>query len=181
MRRFAYVSATGMALMFSGAVPALAGWFGDYFDAHRNSCYGRIYTVAHMKRHPRQKVARISLSHFPTRFGINDQQGRIVISNTAREILLQVKVRFRGSRKTYAEVAFCRHEGDHVACRLECDGGEFTVHAHGGRRLLLRPGSYGFRMSDCGESDACWVTRKSDDRALVLNARPASKCTPPAR
>lgn len=170
--------------VFSG--PIWAGALDRYFSGDRNSCYQRVYSASHMRAHPNQTVKSISFNHFPNLWGTYGPNGKVQFNEKTREVYFAIKVSFPGSAEVFSESGVCRRRGDILRCGIECDGGGFELRARKDGRLLLKTGSYGFRVvggnGGCGgedESKIRHVTRKTDDRAFLLSRLPDLSCVAP--
>ena len=97
-----------------------------------NSCYERVYSEAHLAKHPQQKVTYMRLDHFPFFSGPFDNNGQPVIYPNARDIVVNLTVHMRGMDVELGATGFCWPEGTGMACGLECDGGQFAPGRPGG-------------------------------------------------
>lgn len=142
-----------------------------------DSCYQRVYSDAHLAKHPQQKVTYMRLDHFPLfsgPFGADDQP---MIYPDAREIVLFLTVHMRGIDQELENTGFCWPDGDGMSCGIECDGGQFALEDRGADRILLRLKNEIY-FADCGEGDIA-LDPEPDDRAFLLHRLPAGDCVPP--
>lgn len=180
------IGCSGTALCFL-AIPAQSASLDHYFSGDRNSCYQRVYTAAHLKRHPDQTVRSIEFKHFPNLWGTTGEDGKVRFDEQTRQVYFSIAVRFRGSAGLFEESGECSRENGVLRCGIECDGGGFELKARKDGRLLLKTGSWGFRVvgagGGCGEDDANMrqITRKTDDRAFLLSRLPDLSCVAPKR
>ncbi len=157
----------------------------EYFDTIQNACYGRVYSKAHLAKHPNQRVRSILIKSFPQAFNV---ENNVDTDGTPKQVYLSLEVQMRKSRKLFEESAICEKRGDHFYCGIECDGGGFDLLARNGKKILLKTGEYGFRVvagggcdGDIGEENYKRITRKSDDKAFLLSVLPAAQCVEPIK
>ena len=146
-----------------------------YFTGDRNSCYQRVYTPAHLKKHPNQTVRSITFKHFPKLWGETGPDGKVQFNEKRRDVYFSIAASFRGSAQKFEESGMCNDNDGVLVCGIECDGGGFSLQARKDGRLLLKTGSYGFRVvgagGGCGEGgdNSRHITRKTDDRVFLLS------------
>jgi len=180
MRKITLLSLCLCACFASAGAASAAGWFGEYFDAGRNSCYGFSLGGKAAARQGRDNPVRLYLYHLPGKYGYRDDKGKIIRDNKAREIIVRFTARFNGVKKTLSETGLCSHEKDHIRCAIECDGGSFLLFAHGPGKLLLV--SNGFRVSDpddeSGHDHDKHILNMKGTRGYVLERLPPLRCHP---
>ncbi len=157
----------------------------EYFDTTENACYGRVYSKAHLAKHPNQRVKSILIKSFPQAFKVENNVDR---DGTPKQVYLSLDVMLRNSSKLFEESAICEKRGQHFYCGIECDGGGFDLLARTGGKILLKTAKYGFRVvagggcdGDIGEENYKRITLKSDDKAFLLSALPAAQCVEPPK
>lgn len=166
-------------------VPTQAALLDQYFTGDRNSCYKRIYSSEHLRTHPDQTVKSIEFRHFPKLWGTYGADGKVRFDEKKRDVYFAIAVRFRRSSETFEESGVCSRKNGVLRCGIECDGGGFELKARKDGRLLLKTGSYGFRVvrrgEGCGGDDASvhHVTRKTDDRVFLLSRQSDLSCLAP--
>jgi len=142
--------------------PASAAGLGDTF-ADLGTCYARHYDDAHLRSHPKQRVASVYLfagDH-------SDEPGRAHF-----DAVLDFGFTLRDG-ESYAAVAYCEGE----SCSLEGDMGSFTVSAGRDDGLRLEIGDF---VEIEGKAGTSGNLAESDDRVFLLYpARPAA-CDPSA-
>lgn len=174
----AHLTLTAATLVL--AVTAVPGRADAPLSRHfgaANNCYGRVYSPDHLAQHPAQKVTAMRLDHFPQYagpFGADDQP----LIYPGGDLVLYLSVRLRGSERGLENTGFCRPEGDHLTCGIECDGGQFELIDRGPDKILLRPKTEMY-FNDCGESDIA-IDPEPDDRSFLLTRLPAGDCQPPS-
>ena len=183
-----YVTASFLALLsgFSSGT-ALASPMDAYFSGDKNSCFERTYSKAHLQKHPQQRVSYIAVRHFVP--GTAEGRAETLKQYASGEgpYVMEIHVRFRGSKQGWSESLSCNREADYLRCGVECDGGDLEIHGRGTGKILIRTGKYGFRVmanggcGDAGENDENirYITRKSDDKAFLLWKVSASQCVTP--
>lgn len=159
------------------APAAIAAPMTDYFGAG-NRCYARIYSDAHLKKHPQQKVLAIRFDHMPGYSGPFDSNGHPLTYPAHREIVATLTVTLKGVAGSHSNTAFCWAEGKGMACGMECDAGQFKLAPRSGGRLLIHGGGDLF-FHGCGSGDMVTLTRAPDDRAFLLSPMPSDQCRPP--
>lgn len=115
------------------------------------ACFHRVYDAAHLRRHPRQKVTRMTAIAY------------LAQRPDGEENVVNIDVAFRkaGTVRQYSGV--CRDGASGLDCALECDGGSFAIAARGGDAILL---TIERRFEACdGDGDALFG---DDDRAFRL-------------
>lgn len=157
----------------------------EYFDTIQNACYGRVYSQAHLAKHPNQRVKSILIKSFPQAFNVENNVDR---DGTPKNVYLSLEVKLRNSDKLFEESAFCEKRGQYFYCGIECDGGGFDLLAKAGGKILLKTAEYGFRVVAGGGCDASdnednfkRITRKTDDKAFLLSRLPAAQCVEPPK
>ena len=178
-----------MCLIGFACGPAMAGGhpLDGYFSPDGGSCYRRVYTRGHLAAHPGQTVAAISFSHFPGVWGPTGKKA--AGSGRNRDVYFVISAKFRNSPGTFKEIGMCSPRKKFLRCQIDCDGGEFELHAYKDGRLLLKLNSYGFRLvagaggcgGGAGDGSARFITRNTDDKAFLLSRLPDDECIAPKR
>lgn len=181
-------SLIALAALFAAPFPEAEAQEGKYFsdlplDGHfgsYRSCYGRAYTGDHLKKHPDQKVADISLSHFPNHQELLGMENAFQPYPDTPRLILELSVRLKQNAPydpgaIWTEKAFCEPDGDRLHCALECDAGTFFV--EGRKNSILMTGGTDLLFTQCDVGDQV-LMREPDDKAFELFALPSSHCEP---
>jgi len=160
------------------------GWFGDYFNLKENRCYGRTYSKSHMAKHPRQRVKKIWIGHFPV-FDQNPPEGYNPVNTQQTGIIfIRVKVWFTDNPYVFSQTGLCQQSGKMLSCPIECDGGQFSIHGRDKKLLLKTNGFLVVTDDGCGDKGEGETYRrlghkKSDDNAFLLSELPMRNCRIP--
>jgi hypothetical protein len=128
------------------------------------ACFAREYDRAHLRAHPRQKVASITID--------------MTLANPAGEPInpnhfeLGVGLRPRGKFEWYVGVAICKSESAIFTCYLEGDGGDLKLTPLPDSGLKAETTRIVMEGRDFFEIGA----GKSDDRVFMLQRAPHAKC-----
>ncbi|MEM7440193.1 MAG: hypothetical protein AAF393_11385 [Pseudomonadota bacterium] len=101
------------------------------------SCFARAYSDSHMARNPNQTVEVMWIAF----------QGD---ANNARHVgdWADTTVQLKGEGGAFFERLFCDGaNGSKVTCRVECDGGSFTVAWRNSDTILVTTGRQGFYVT----------------------------------
>ena len=180
--RFANIvlSATGL-MLFSFAAQAKTLPGGFFFD--RATCFERIYSAAHLKRHPLQKTTMIRFEHFPFIWGPTDENDKVNPYLWPERFPFAVYVRLRDHKLRY-NTGECWRKKNYINCQIECDGGGFRFVREDANTALIR-NTRGFSIVGCGEEESTGeenysrLNPKPDDKAFRLYRLPQSKCRKP--
>ncbi len=150
----------------------------DYHFSSYRSCYGRVYAPAHLKKHPDQKVAEISLSHFPNKQELLGMDSPFQPYPDTPKLVLRLSVLMRDSARNapgaiWTENAICDPEGPRLHCRIECDAGDFFVEEKQDGIVVTGGSDLYFTQCDAGDKV---LVRKPDDVTFFLPPLPASHC-----
>ena len=143
-----------------------------------NSCYQRVYSKAHLNKQSTQRVAEIRFDHFPTTFGMYDDNDQIRFDPDTGAVFFGVSVRFRGSNKRYSSDGTCYPDGGLYRCQVSCDGGSFYLKDRSAKSILLI-NKTGFAVSGCEAEDFRVLEPEPDDKVFRLDRLAGSSCTPP--
>lgn len=143
-----------------------------------DSCYGRIYSKDHLKKHHQQKVAEIRFDHFPTTFGTYDENNKIAFDPKTAELHFSISVTFRDSRQRYTNGGLCRPKGDQYQCFIECDGGSFMLKDRSEKSVLL-VNDDGFAIAGCGAEEFRRLEPEPDDKVFRLDRLADQFCIAP--
>ena len=141
----------------------------------RMACFGRAYDAKHLRDHPRQTVAEMTLL---LRVEGLDAKGERVTKKPDRiRYLFALAVKRRGDKAPLMTAGEC--SGDREAqCAVDCDGGAVFIEpsADGaGLMVRLRDEGIGFG-ADCDTTRGIFVPPGADDRAFALAPAPAEAC-----
>jgi hypothetical protein len=110
-----------LSLILALAAPPLTGL--DSAAAEARPCFAQIYDAAHLRRHPQQTVAGITVAYS---------------SGRAMPFALDLGFRLKTSREWFGGTAQCSGKGEWYDCELEGDGGAFRLSsARPGLRLTV--------------------------------------------
>ncbi|WP_417670458.1 hypothetical protein [Roseibium sp.] len=168
-------TATGVAQSF----PYSSDQPLDYHFSSFRTCYGRVYSQSHMQKHPQQKVAQISLSHFPNRQELLAMDSAFQPYPDTPKLVLELSLMRRNvapydPEAVWTEKALCEPEGARLHCRIECDGGDFYVEEK--RDSILLTGGSDLYFTQCDAGDKV-LERLPDDKTFELFLLPASHCS----
>lgn len=118
-------------------------------------CYARVYTDAHLAKHPAQRVTRISIR---PDFTIADPM-----------LGVQLKITLRGvPGGAFDAYGYCENEGGHTLyCGMEGDAGGFQITPEKTGAILISVSSLGMGF----ENDTGFATLErstGDDRSFLL-------------
>lgn len=128
-------------------------------------CFGRVYDAAHMNRHPRQTVTRISLIH-PNPYA------------ESRELQLGLALQLKEKAGWYGGISLrCDPFGTStLSCGVEGDGGTLAIDAVGLNSVRLRLA----RLQLEGEQDFSGdIAAEPDNRVMMLRRLPRQACPRP--
>jgi hypothetical protein len=110
------------------AAPAFARPLEDELPVHSAACWQRTYDAAHLKAHPKQKVARIRLAHTG-----GEADGTLYLA-------LDINLRKRANYGAFDYVlgGYCKPDGAALTCVPEWDAGSFTIEKGPKQTLLVR-------------------------------------------
>jgi hypothetical protein len=154
-------------LMLIAASPVRADSIRSLFgDGTQSGCFKRIYSKAHLAKHPGQRVKMIEFAYAPA----TDPAYR----ETAGPIAYGVSLTLRSGRQgRLGNVALCRNEGSTVQCGLEGDGGAFSLSETNGKLTMSVINAFVF------ETEKDFISLGEDDRVFVLNRVAARNCEKP--
>lgn len=167
--------AAAFALIFIQSAPTTAqeAPLEDYFFSFA-TCYGRSYSVEHLKRHPNQNVVEIAISHFPHAQELLGLESPWQPYPETPNIALKLDVLMKDEEKIWQTDAICSQANDRLRCQLECDAGHFFLQSHKNESLLITDGSdLHFNSCDTGSRI---LKREPDDKSFRLNPIPLSHC-----
>jgi len=136
----------------------------DTLRAADPSCYLRLYDGQHLARHPNQKVTRIMLAVDPDNLG--GQKPRF-------GSMLRLNV--QGVTEIFSGAAYCSGERGQLVCRIEGDGGTFSIKPGSNDSLTIDVVGDGLRFE--GNSGFAEVGgRVSDDNRFILSRVEFERC-----
>lgn len=150
----------------------------DYFFSFPQ-CYGRAYLPASAK--PKQTVAEIAISHFPSRQELLGLDGQWQPYPDTPKFAAKIELSFFGHNPihepqwAWSTDAICEPEGDRLKCSIECDGGHFFLQSHAEGLLLTDGSSLDFNRCDFGDKI---LKRQTENMTFLLYPIPISHCTP---
>ena len=138
-------------------------------------CYARQYDAAHLRGHPQQRVAGITLAI--RTFGF-DNKGEWVLKADAphkyTRALFAIRFARRGGKPAQLTQGECQNGEMTVGCFVECDGGGFHIQQDG-KALLLHLAEDGIRIDDCDEKDVR-LKPGTDDKVFRLEKVADAQC-----
>jgi|GEM_PF-2206009 len=143
-----------------------------------NSCYQRVYSKAHLKKQSTQRVAEIRFDHFPTTFGMYDENDQIRFDPNTGAVFFSMNVRFRDSSERFSNGGTCYPEGRLYRCQVSCDGGSFYLKDRSAKSILLI-NKTGFAVSECDSENFRVLEPEPDDKIFRLDRLAGRSCTPP--
>ena len=152
---------TALALALLMPAPVQARGLNDtHFQT--GGCFVRNYSKQHLASHADQLVRHISLSPVP-------------MADPAGVKLMNLMVNLRGSDEYYSGIAYCKAKGPSMVCRLEGDGGGFTLDAAKDGALRLSVAKSGLHFE--GQTNFISIAGTSgDDRVFVLPNVSSDQC-----
>jgi len=156
------------------------------FTAEQEACFGRTYDAAHLKAHPKQKVASIhvlrALERRRTAENWTPDERAESIRNFREDGQSNVTalVTFRDRKGAFHNHLVCDKETRAgMNCMVECDGGSFRLARTGGNAVLLHNNGF-VLLGGCGEEveDGARVhlSPGADDKVFRLDSQPVAAC-----
>lgn len=161
-RRLALLSIAGAGLFIMPAT--LSAWpMQKQFPTNRSTCYERIYDDAHLAKHPKQDVTRITLTFQPDTENIQTEE--------KYKLRLDIDIEVRGKKDIYTLGGFCQTATKGVLCTPEWDAGTFSVVAEKDGALLVTNHNMTFNPSNYDAEDIApnAIQLKGDDKAWRLS------------
>jgi hypothetical protein len=154
--------------------------------ADQEACFGRTYDAAHLKAHPKQKVASFhvlrSLEERRQAENWTPDARAEAIRNFREDGQASVSafVNFRDRKGTFYNSLTCDKETrEGVRCMIECDGGSFRMVRTGGNAVLLHNNGF-VLLGGCGEeiedSQRVHLSPGADDKVFRLDSQPIAAC-----
>lgn len=120
-----------------------------------DSCYARVYTDAHLTKHPIQRVTQISISPDLT----------IDAPLLGLHVQLELRDVPGGAFEGYG---YCENEGNHTLyCGMEGDAGGFRITPAKSGAVLIEVSSLGMSFENTA-GFATLEARSGDDRSFLL-------------
>jgi hypothetical protein len=144
-------------------------------DPGAKICYARTYSDAHLKAHPKQRVAQIEFNlsyyrHDPNEFHRDGQ----------RNYYFALRARLRGETSWGEAFGECSPKGDTISCGVECDGGGVLAKRRDADKALVYFGDWSYiRMAECDggdEGDTTELTPGADDKEFLLTKTADADC-----
>lgn len=107
--------------------PAAARPLEDELPLQGEACWQRIYDAAHLKAHPKQKVAHIRLAHRG-----NSEDGTLYLS-----LDMNLRKRTNTGKFDYVLGGYCKPSGTSLTCTPEWDAGTFSIEKGPKKTLLI--------------------------------------------
>jgi len=167
------------------SIPARAADFPGGFYYDKDTCFERVYSNKHLRKHPRQRVAMIRFNHYPKLFGLIGKDDIVDPRLSPGVVYFQIQVRFRGAKRTGSNSGTCEVRRGKLICQIECDGGSFQIIRESTDSLLIRNDRFAVTGCENGE-ETCedgyfshWVEPEPDDKAFRLKRLPHNRCIAP--
>ncbi len=159
------------ALALASVAQAGAPKLGDVFKGvtyAQPKCFGREYSRAELKAHPKQTVEQIKAKLI-----------KYSADTSMPSAGLKIEVRLKGEEGVnyHAEFSCMDYQGK-AFCGIECDGGSVTIAEFDGQKMTLN--SEGFNIhGGCGEEGVTKFLEaiKGGDDIFKMQALPQSYCT----
>jgi hypothetical protein len=138
------------------------------------ACFIRTYDAEHLRAHPQQRVAGVTLLIRVVGF---DDKGEWVLKPDGKYKYTRYHfaIRFaRRDKRAQTTSGECQGDDKASACFVECDGGGFGLEKSG-EGLLLRLAQDGIRIDDCDEKDVR-LKPGSDDKAFRVEKVAEAQC-----
>ena len=179
-------SVTALACLAAWPTPSLTETRAPLFTADREACFGRVYDAAHLKAHPKQKVASLHVirSLEPRREAENwtpDARAESIRSfREEGQASVTALVNFRDRKTTFHNSLTCDKETrEGVRCLIECDGGSFVLTRSGANSVMLNNNGF-VLIGGCGEEVEEGQVRHfspgADDKVFRLDSLPVAAC-----
>ncbi len=150
-----------VALILTG--PALSQTLEDILAPRPDTsvCWERIYTDAHLAKHPRQKVTKVSFGLFYYEME-HHEAGK---GNYSFSIDFTTRERTGGAGGQCFE-----DDQGKVTCGGDCDSGGLTIRNSGSKgSLLVELTSGGMTLTDCGEDSGYFMSAEPDDKLFLVH------------
>jgi len=172
------LSLAAAAFALAVVIPAVATGGTTLFDTTfaklGSPCFERTYDAAHLKAHPHQTVSGISLEYSAT----NDDG----TPNKPDAFELSLSFHLKPADGWFSGPATCKTVGDHFACALDGDEGQFTVTPQAGalKFTVVNRGGTDSKEDQIhlegGDSSASFGKPSGDDLVFVLPKVASSVC-----
>jgi hypothetical protein len=148
-------------------------------DADARICFQRRYDRNHLRAHPSQKVAELTLFLYVHGYDAKGETVKADPDYISYDFALSG--RRRADRKTLDTSGRC-FGVDKVRCNVDCDGGGVSLEkSANGPGVLLKLDERGVEYrGDDGQTLATFTSGK-DDKVFLLEPAPASACAALAR
>lgn len=113
---------SAVMLGFCLALPAASRPLERELPSRRAACWERDYDAAHLKAHPRQRVASIRLVHLPD--AMPPEPGGIYV-----QFYINLRQRSVATGYDYQLGGFCRPHGKDLRCQPEWEAGSWRIEA----------------------------------------------------
>lgn len=123
-------------------------------------CFAATYDKAHFAKYPGQTPTFLAV--------LVERQGEF--------LAMSVTARLRGKTGTWGEAGACSANGEGLKCYIDCDGGGFTLHQHGGGVMLRNAKGFRVAKDGCGESAQNLVDAVPGNRRFALKKAAAKLC-----
>ncbi|MES0091598.1 hypothetical protein [Mesorhizobium sp. M0030] len=187
-RKWKVVASAGFGCVLLGALAssALAGdalKLPELSPNGADACFGRVYDAAHLKAHPKQKVARIFFlfGHDPVSHPNEEPTAN---ADTSYNGFLTTTV--RGAKAPQWAGGWCNHESEDgksgpVRCGMDCDRTMASLKLDDKGRLILTDVSSDLYLDagsedELGEAEYDRQALGSEDNNFRLDPMPAATC-----
>ncbi len=138
-------------------------------------CFRRVYDVAHLRRHPQQKVGEMTLLLRVVGYDAQGNNVRDKPDHIAFNFALSV--RRSGDRKLMTTAGDC-WGAERATCAVDCDGGAAYIEKPAsGDGLVLKLEGEGIAFgNDCDTTRGVFIPPGEDDRAFLLDKAPLETC-----
>lgn len=158
----------------------------EHLPLRAETCFGRTYDAAHLRKHPRQRVTSFHIlrDFSPDPNAETEHLSREEMLSADGEygnILLSGYVRVRGRKGVYSNQFTCRPDDTAaMRCGIDCDGGQFTARPRGSSLLVQNEGFV--VLGGCGASEddtdnPVFISPGADDKVFRLDRQPLAQCS----
>jgi hypothetical protein len=174
------------AFLIAAALCPAAAAEAPVFTADQESCFGRVYDLAHLASHPQQKVTSLhvlrALGQRPDAENWRPGERGELIQKFREDSMTGVTayVTFRDRKGVFNNWFDCHEDPATGAnCAVGCDGGSFNLKRASPDAVLLKTEGF-VLVGGCGEpgeeGKEFYFKPDADDKAFRLDSKPVSAC-----